>query len=238
MVDRLAVVFMIVFLLLLGGLFLLYRKTDGWTQFGVLAMWVQAIVLGATLVYLFKYVRSTEEIADATTKQLATAHDQLATAQQQLALAQEPVVVFDMLVSPDGLQTHPTLTNVSSNHARCRVKMEIKVKGIPHPMGATWDGTWHGTDKGWWPVQAHRSQGAWFPTASIARSEAEFQKLLDEQLEKWNKTGGDDNNQITATVSMECQRLDGVGRTIPSGPFRYYYLGRAKQWTLDFPWPR
>ena len=199
-------------------------QTHRCPESSAIASWVQAAALLATLVYLINYVASTGGIAEAT--------------QGQLAIAQEPVVVFDLVAKENGHNTHPTLTNVSLNHARCRVKMEIKVKGVSRPMGATWDGTWHGTDKGFWPVQARRKRRAWFPTASIVGSEAEFRKLLDEQRESWNKTGRDDYDQITATVDVECQRLDGVGRTKPSGPFRYYFLARTMQWVPDFPWPR
>lgn len=189
-----------------------------WTRFQAIWVFAQAVILGITVLYLRKYVRSTKEIADATRDQLTT--------------AQEPVVSFEFHESRYGLRTHPTMVNHSRNHARCWLDLGIRVKGQPVAQGRAYEGT------GSWTVQAGQTVNGYITTPGIRdeeEGEEAFLEMLDDQ--KADKTPY--NELITATVTLRYRRLhaDGPDKERIVGPLRYYFGVKERKWIPEFPEP-
>ncbi len=168
----------------------------------------QYLVLAATLVYLWRYVISTEQIALATI---------------------EPVITFELISLPMMIYFAQTkMTNKSPNHARCWLTLDLRVNGAKCAMPPGYDGT------GEWLVQAHGCVTGQFDLVEKVGTAEVLGGLLAEQRTNPAKS----TQQITLDITVVTEREDRRTPRRSLGPMRYYFTDKHRAWVLDSPWPR
>ena len=175
----------------------------------------QFLVLAATLVYLRRYVISTEKIA--------------AVTESQLTASIEPVVTFELAPTPESpFVSKPQMMNSSGNHGRCWLTLDLRVNGVRGEMGPAYNGT------GEWLVQAHSIVNGVLNLEGQVGGPDRLENLLNDQ----RQDRASPLKQITLDVTLETERLDRGTSRQSLGPMRFYFAAAHRTWIPDFPWPR